>query len=178
MARSLQKPELGKEKPQPLEIEGEKRVLMIINSTLKLGTDKVNGVNGVNGVHPKEASDFQDGRTSEMLCKPRTPDHQPVKNVPPEQVPVYIDLDECNVGFKHWHPTPLTQNGDKLCGQGELGGIWEWTSSPLEPHEGFSPMELYPGYTCTYLFLSHTEDFSVLTVTTCEQRISLMGNTT
>jgi formylglycine-generating enzyme required for sulfatase activity len=51
------------------------------------------------------------------------------------------------VGFKHWHPVAVTANGDKLAGQGEMGGVWEWTSSVLERHEGFEEMELYPAYT-------------------------------
>ena len=42
---------------------------------------------------------------------------------------------------------PVTQNGAKLCGQGNFGGAWEWTSSVLEKHDGFEPMELYPAYT-------------------------------
>lgn len=60
---------------------------------------------------------------------------------------MYIDLDGCNVGFKHWHPTPVTHKGNQLCGQGDLGGVWEWTSSPLEEHDGFQAMDIYPGYT-------------------------------
>lgn len=63
-------------------------------------------------------------------------------------MPVFIDLDDSNVGFKHWHPTPIIQNGDKLAGQGDMGGVWEWTSSPLAAHEGYKPMEIYPGYSC------------------------------
>jgi formylglycine-generating enzyme required for sulfatase activity len=51
------------------------------------------------------------------------------------------------VGFKHWHPVAVTADGDKLAGQGEMGGVWEWTSSVLERHEGFREMELYPAYT-------------------------------
>jgi formylglycine-generating enzyme required for sulfatase activity len=51
------------------------------------------------------------------------------------------------VGFKHWHPVSVAEKGNKLCGQSELGGVWEWTSTVLEKHEGFEPMELYPGYT-------------------------------
>lgn len=62
--------------------------------------------------------------------------------------PVFRDLTGCNVGFKNWHPTPVTPNGDRLAGQGEFGGVWEWTSSPLLPQEGFEAMEIYPGYTC------------------------------
>ena len=59
----------------------------------------------------------------------------------------FANLEGANVGFKHWHPTPVTPYGNKLSGQGELGGAWEWTSSVLEKHEGFEPMSLYPAYT-------------------------------
>lgn len=41
----------------------------------------------------------------------------------------------------------VTQNGSELSGQGNMGGVWEWTSSVLERHEGFVPMKLYPAYT-------------------------------
>ena len=41
---------------------------------------------------------------------------------------------------------PVTQNGDKLAGQGDIGGLWEWTSSALEKQGGFEPMKLYPAY--------------------------------
>lgn len=50
------------------------------------------------------------------------------------------------MGFNHWHPVPVTQNGDKLAGQGGMGGLWEWTSSALKKYEGFEPMKLYPAY--------------------------------
>lgn len=45
---------------------------------------------------------------------------------------------------------PVTQNGGKLSGQADMGGVWEWTSSVLDKHEGFTPMESYPGYTGYY----------------------------
>lgn len=60
---------------------------------------------------------------------------------------LFTDLEGANVGFKHWHPVAVTADGDKLAGQGEMGGVWEWTSSVLERHEGFKEMELYPAYT-------------------------------
>ena len=59
----------------------------------------------------------------------------------------FVNLEGCNVGFKHFHPMPITQNGDKLCGQSDMGGAWEWTSSVLEKHDGFEPMDSYPAYT-------------------------------
>ena len=59
---------------------------------------------------------------------------------------LFANLDDANVGFKHWHPMPVTQNGNKLCGLAEMGGLWEWTSSALEKVKGFEPMTLYPAY--------------------------------
>ena len=58
----------------------------------------------------------------------------------------FTRLDKANVGFKHWYPMPITQDGDKIAGQGDMGGLWEWTSSALEKQEGFEPMQLYPAY--------------------------------
>lgn len=59
---------------------------------------------------------------------------------------LYVDLNEANVGFQKWNPVAITGNGNRLAGQGELGGVWEWTSSPLKKHEGYEPMPLYPAY--------------------------------
>ena len=78
---------------------------------------------------------------------------------------MHCDLDRCNVGFKNWHPTPVTQHGNQLIGQGGMGGLWEWTSSTLEKHDGYKPMPLYPAYSRRYqscnLTLTNTtiEDF-------------------
>jgi hypothetical protein len=60
---------------------------------------------------------------------------------------LFIDLKGTNVGFKHWHPVSIADKGGKLCGQSDLGGVWEWTSTVLEKQENFEPMKLYPGYT-------------------------------
>lgn len=64
----------------------------------------------------------------------------------PTSEELFVDLSTADVGFKHWHPMPVTPNGNKLAGQGEMGGLWEWTSSVLEKREGFTPMKLYPAY--------------------------------
>lgn len=66
---------------------------------------------------------------------------------------LFVDLSaaNANVGFHHWHPEAVTSRGGQLAGQGEMGGVWEWTSSPLRRHEGFEPMALYPAYTCEFL---------------------------
>ena len=45
------------------------------------------------------------------------------------------------------HPTAVTQNGNRLSGRGDMGGVWEWTSSVLERWDQFEPMGLYPAYT-------------------------------
>lgn len=68
---------------------------------------------------------------------------------------LFIDLDGANVGFQHWHPVPVTANGNRLCGQSEMGGVWEWTSSPLRKWDGFEPMPLYPGYTADFFDEKH-----------------------
>ncbi|KAK5133709.1 hypothetical protein LTR08_007463 [Meristemomyces frigidus] len=68
---------------------------------------------------------------------------------------LFVNLDEANVGFKHWHPMPVTQSGNKLGGLGEMGGLWEWTSSALEKHEGFEAMKLYPAYSSDFYDNKH-----------------------
>ncbi|CAK3926972.1 Hypothetical predicted protein [Lecanosticta acicola] len=68
----------------------------------------------------------------------------------PDPKELYVDLAHANVGFKHWHPMPVTQDGNKLAGHAEMGGLWEWTSSVLEKREGFAPMKLYPAYSADF----------------------------
>lgn len=67
----------------------------------------------------------------------------------------FIDLTSANVGFKEWCPTPVTSDGSRLRGQGDVGGLWEWTSSPLAAHDGFQAMALYPGYTADFFDGKH-----------------------
>lgn len=31
-------------------------------------------------------------------------------------------------------------------GRGSNGGVWEWTSTVLEDHDGLVPTKLFPGY--------------------------------
>ncbi|KAL1841211.1 hypothetical protein VTK73DRAFT_3565 [Phialemonium thermophilum] len=72
---------------------------------------------------------------------------------PPDDL--FLDLDGANVGFHNWHPVPVTAHGDRLAGQSEMGGVWEWTSSVLQPWEGFTPSPLYPGYTADFFDGKH-----------------------
>ncbi|EKD20037.1 uncharacterized protein L3040_002286 [Drepanopeziza brunnea f. sp. 'multigermtubi'] len=74
---------------------------------------------------------------------------------PGEGSELFTDLANANVGFKHWHPIGVTSNGDKLAGQAEMGGVWEWTSSELLRHDGFEPMKLYPAYTADFFDGKH-----------------------
>lgn len=71
-------------------------------------------------------------------------------SVGPDPHKTFIDLSGANVGFRNWHPTPVTQNGGRLGGQADMGGVWEWTSSPLVQHEGYESMPLYPAYSCKF----------------------------
>lgn len=71
----------------------------------------------------------------------------------PEEL--FVDLQGCNVGFNAFHPTPVAQSGNRLCGRGEMGGVWEWTSSVLEEQEGFVAMDSYPGYTADFFDGKH-----------------------
>ncbi|KAI5239406.1 hypothetical protein E4T43_06782 [Aureobasidium subglaciale] len=68
---------------------------------------------------------------------------------------LFVDLLGANVGFRHWHPVPVSQHGNKLAGQSEMGGVWEWTSSVLEKQEGFEAMPLYPGYAADFFDGKH-----------------------
>ncbi|KAI1823114.1 DUF323 domain protein [Xylaria intraflava] len=74
---------------------------------------------------------------------------------PRAQDGLFIDLAGANIGFQNWHPVAVTARGDRLAGQAELGGVWEWTSSPLRKHEGFEPMALYPLYTADFFDEKH-----------------------
>jgi len=67
---------------------------------------------------------------------------------------LFVDLQNANVGLRNWHPLPVT-GYTTLGGQADIGGVWEWTSSVLEKHEGFEPMKLYPGYTADFFDGKH-----------------------
>ncbi|KAI9927595.1 hypothetical protein ASPWEDRAFT_62306 [Aspergillus wentii DTO 134E9] len=74
---------------------------------------------------------------------------------PSSQEDIYVDLTGCNTGFQHFHPTPVTPNGNRLCGQGDMGGAYEWTSSYFAPQPGFRPMDIYPGYSADFMDEKH-----------------------
>ncbi|KIW20988.1 hypothetical protein PV08_01567 [Exophiala spinifera] len=76
----------------------------------------------------------------------------PRSNLDPNDL--FIPLATHNVAFRNFHPTPVTGH-DRLRGQADAGGLWEWTSTTLAPHEGFSAMKLYPGYTADFFDDKH-----------------------
>ncbi|KZT64249.1 DUF323 domain-containing protein [Daedalea quercina L-15889] len=55
-----------------------------------------------------------------------------------------------NIGFRNWHPIPATMGGEVDGGKGHNGGVFEWTSTILEEHEGFIRSRLYPGYSVDF----------------------------
>ncbi|KAG7088142.1 hypothetical protein E1B28_012164 [Marasmius oreades] len=55
-----------------------------------------------------------------------------------------------NIGFRNWHPIPATTGGEKDGGRGHNGGVWEWTSTLFDKYDGFTPSELYPGYSADF----------------------------
>ncbi|KAI0661991.1 hypothetical protein C8Q70DRAFT_1051496 [Cubamyces menziesii] len=74
---------------------------------------------------------------------------------------LFLDKFECgyeggaNLGFRNWHPVPATTGGERDGGKGHNGGVWEWTSTVLEKHEGFVPSKLYPGYSTDFFDNHH-----------------------
>jgi len=81
------------------------------------------------------------------------PEESGKQNLDPRDA--FIDLKDCNVGFRNWTPTAVTQNGNRLCGRSDFGGAWEWTSSVLQKFDGFEPQASYPGYTADFFDGKH-----------------------
>jgi len=60
-----------------------------------------------------------------------------------------------NVGFRNWHPIPPTTGGDKNNGRGSNGGVWEWTTTVFEGHEGLVPTDQFTGYSTDFFDGKH-----------------------
>ncbi|KAG6919836.1 hypothetical protein DXG01_000341 [Tephrocybe rancida] len=52
-----------------------------------------------------------------------------------------------NTGLRNWHPIPATTGLERTNGKGSNGGVWEWTSTLFDTHEGLSPTNLFTGNT-------------------------------
>ncbi|KAG0143584.1 hypothetical protein CROQUDRAFT_48628 [Cronartium quercuum f. sp. fusiforme G11] len=63
-----------------------------------------------------------------------------------------------SIGFQHWHPIPArgpTKDEDGTWRGGMNGGVWEWTGTPFDRHEGFESSSIYPGYSSDFFDGSH-----------------------
>ncbi|KAJ8591598.1 hypothetical protein M405DRAFT_814114 [Rhizopogon salebrosus TDB-379] len=60
-----------------------------------------------------------------------------------------------NVGIRNWHPVPATAGLEDNGGRGTNGGVWEWTSTLFDKHEGLSPTEHFPGYSTDFFDGKH-----------------------
>ncbi|RPD52159.1 hypothetical protein L226DRAFT_574902 [Lentinus tigrinus ALCF2SS1-7] len=58
-----------------------------------------------------------------------------------------------NAGFRHWHPLPATAGAQG--GRGSNGGVWEWTATVLDGHEGFEGTTIFPGYSADFFDGKH-----------------------
>lgn len=66
-----------------------------------------------------------------------------------------VDKPGANIGFRNWHPVPPTLPGITRTGEflgAHNGGVFEWTSTVFDKHEGYSPSILYPGYSVGHQF--------------------------
>ena len=45
--------------------------------------------------------------------------------------------------------------GVKDAGRGHNGGVWEWTSTVFDKHEGFERSTLYPGFSADFYDTRH-----------------------
>ena len=50
--------------------------------------------------------------------------------------------------------TTQTDNGGRLL-NGHNGGVWEWTSTEFQGHDGFEASKLYPGYSADFFDGKH-----------------------
>ncbi|KAG6333819.1 hypothetical protein ID866_5267 [Astraeus odoratus] len=60
-----------------------------------------------------------------------------------------------NTGFRCWHPVPATTGQAETRGRGSNGGVWEWTSTLFNSHEGLVPTEHFPGYSTDFFDEKH-----------------------
>lgn len=60
-----------------------------------------------------------------------------------------------NSGFRNWHPVPATTGTSENGGKGTNGGVWEWTSTLFDKHEGLVPTSLFSGYSTDFFDRKH-----------------------
>ncbi|KAJ7209660.1 DUF323 domain-containing protein [Mycena pura] len=60
-----------------------------------------------------------------------------------------------NTGFRNWHPVPATAGMESEGGRGTNGGIWEWTTTLFDTHDGLVPTNLFTGYSTDFFDTKH-----------------------
>ncbi|KAI0314513.1 C-type lectin protein [Amylostereum chailletii] len=61
-----------------------------------------------------------------------------------------------NVGFRRWHPIPATADvREGKVVRGTNGGVWEWTATAFDTHEGFEPTGIFSGYSSDFFDGKH-----------------------
>ncbi|KAJ7690691.1 C-type lectin protein [Mycena rosella] len=60
-----------------------------------------------------------------------------------------------NIGFRNWHPVPSSAGMDSEGGRGSNGGVWEWTTSLFDNHDGLVPTDLFVGYSADFFDTKH-----------------------
>jgi formylglycine-generating enzyme required for sulfatase activity len=60
-----------------------------------------------------------------------------------------------NVAFRNWHPVPATMGTESCDGKGSNGGVWEWTSTKFDTHDGLVPTNLFTGYSTDFFDTKH-----------------------
>ncbi|CCL99008.1 uncharacterized protein FIBRA_01016 [Fibroporia radiculosa] len=60
-----------------------------------------------------------------------------------------------NMGFRNWHPMPATAGCEKDGLRGSNGGVWEWSSTLFDTHEGFEGTTIFPGYSSDFFDTKH-----------------------
>ncbi|KAJ7668490.1 DUF323 domain-containing protein [Mycena polygramma] len=60
-----------------------------------------------------------------------------------------------NTGFRNWHPVPATAGMESEGGKGSNGGVWEWTTSLFDNHDGLVPTNLFTGYSTDFFDTKH-----------------------
>ncbi|KAK7473011.1 hypothetical protein VKT23_001115 [Stygiomarasmius scandens] len=60
-----------------------------------------------------------------------------------------------NTGFRNWHCVSPTAGGQENDGRGSNGGVWEWTTTVFDTHEGLIPTNLFTGYSTDFFDTKH-----------------------
>ncbi|KAJ7188576.1 C-type lectin protein [Mycena filopes] len=60
-----------------------------------------------------------------------------------------------NIGLRNWHPVPATTGLENEGGRGSNGGIWEWTTTVFDNHDGLVPTNLFTGYSTDFFDTKH-----------------------